>query len=469
MLLAKEQLSGLLNDLQQGKRFAVFLFFGDEYLINEAASGLVNVLHPDEQQLAGLIIVDGDREDLADTIEELNSFALFGSAKAIWVKNSRVFHSRITAKDLLKSAHKFDADGDRIEAARCIGRMLGSLGWNTDDIQAGRLTTLAEKQWQSTLGIKKTSNEIQWIDELVRFMLEAGIDATAPQNSKALEEAIDAGFAGRNILILTCQTVDRRSTLFNRIKEKGVVVDLSLEGESSRQTQQLRQEQVLKQIDNLLKKEKKDLHQEARTLFLARTGYDFRIINQELKKLVCFVGERKLIVRSDVEEVVDLTREEAVYEIMNAVGERDAARCLLLFRRLLDQEIHIMAIHSLLVRKIRQLLWAKGFMYKHNYSKQPGGPDLTFASFQKNLYKEMDDIDRKILGAMAPWAVYKLLQHAGQFRVNELAGAMESLLEADAKLKSGILEPVQMVEAILVQMCLGAEGNDLFHKKSLME
>jgi DNA polymerase III delta subunit len=61
------------------------------------------------------------------------------------------------------------------------------------------------------------------------------------------------------------------------------------------------------------------------------------------------------------------------------------------------------------------------------------------------------------------------LQLAGQFRVNELAGAMESLLEADVKLKSGILEPVQMVEAILVQMCLGAEGSDLSYKKSKMD
>jgi DNA polymerase-3 subunit delta len=460
MLLNREQLLHLGEDIQQGKRFPVFLFFGDEYLISEAVSGLVNLLVTDEQQRASLVVVDGDQEHLADTLEDLKTFPLFEPAKVIWVKNSRVFHSQVTAKDFLKQAHKADVDGDRLEAARYLGRMLGSLDWTADDIRAGRLHELSEKQWQSALGFRKSADEIQWIEELVRFMLDSGMDAIAAHDSKALEKAIDEGFAGLNVLILTCQAVDKRSSLFSQIQKVGVVVDLSLEGASSRQTQQIREEEVLKHIRDRLKEEKKNIDREAQALFLARAGYDLRVVNQELNKLICFVGDRQFIDHRDVEEVVGLTREEAVYEIMNAVGEKNTARSLSLFRRLLDQDVHIMAIQSLLVRKIRQLLWAKGFAYKHKYSKSPGQPEMTFTSFQQNLYKKMDGNDRKALGTMAPWAIYKLLQHAEQFTVKELALAMELLLEADIRLKSGILEPMQLLETILVQMCLGTEPGD---------
>jgi len=457
MLLNKEQLSHLFEDLQKGKRFPVFLLFGDEYLISQAASELVNLLVTDKQSPSALVTVDGDREQTVETINELNTFSLFEPDKIVWVKNSRIFYSQTTAKELLKQAKKADTEGDRIEAARCFGRMMGALGWTLDDIRAGRLHDLAEKQWQSTLGVRKSEDEIQWMEELVRFLADSGMGAVAAHDTKALEEALSAGFAGRNTLILTCLAVDKRSRLFGQIQKVGVVVDLSLEGDSTRKSRQLREEQVLKHLNERLKKEKKKIDVPARSLFLDRTGYDLRIINQELDKLITFVGDRGAIERRDVEEVVGLSKEEAIYEIMNAVGEKNAARCLSLFRRLVDQEIHVMAIQSLLVRKVRQLLWAKGFDYKHNYSSRTARPELTFSFFQQNLYKKFDDIDRKVLGAMAPWAIYKLLQDAVRFSVNELALSMEWLLEADIKLKSGILAPEQLLETILVQMCLGKE------------
>ena len=62
-----------------------------------------------------------------------------------------------------------------------------------------------------------------------------------------------------------------------------------------------------------------------------------------------------------------------------------------------------------------------------------------------------------MLGSMAPYPAYKLFQQAKRFSMEELVQAMEWLLEADVKLKSGALEPERWVESVLLKLCLGDE------------
>ncbi len=274
-----------------------------------------------------------------------------------------------------------------------------------------------------------------------------------------LEQTLGAGFAGGNVLVLTCLAVDRRRTLFKLISDIGAVVDLSLAEGSGRQAREDRKGAVEGHINGVLKEEGKRIDPRALALLTARTGDDLQTISRELDKLVCYVGDRDRIDEGDVREVVSLSREQAIYEIMDAVGERDGSGALRLVSRLQEQSVHLLAIHSVVVRKVRQLLWAKGFTTAHAGAQSASG--MSYGSFQKSLYKEITDADRTVTGAMAPYPAFRLVQQAARFTLDELAAAMERLLEVDIRLKSGGLEPERLVESVIVQLCAGEERSGL--------
>jgi DNA polymerase III subunit delta len=451
----QKNIENLFNEIRQSKRAPVYLLFGEEFLVKKAASRLVDLLMSDEQKGFSLQVVDGDQERAFDTVETLNTFSLFEAAKVVWVKNSHAFDSKSTAKDLLKQTRQAYFDGDRTEAARRLARVLGSLGWTTEDIAGGRLRSLNEKEWQEALGGEKTPQEIKWIEDLSGFMKERDMQATSAGNGSVLEEAVAAGFAGDNTLVLTCLSVNKRSRLYKEIERRGSVVDLALAAGAGKKARNERQDVIVRQINAALKAAGKSMDPPAMALFLTRVGEDLQLVSQELEKLVAYVGERDRVHSEDVEEVVSLNSEAALYEIMDAVGDRDAPRALRLLKRLLDQSFHLLQIQSVLVRKVRQLVWAKGFT-----STQAGSgftPDISFAIFQKTQYKNISEQDRAVVGSMAPYPAYKLFQQARRFSMEELVQAMEWLLEADVKLKSGALEPERWVESVLLKLCLGNE------------
>ena len=210
---------------------------------------------------------------------------------------------------------------------------------------------------------------------------------------------------------------------------------------------------ITERVRKTLKEAGKTMDPGALSLFYLRVGDDLQTVYSELDKLISYTGDRAAIERADVEEVVSLNREDAVFEIMDAVGERDAARSLFLLRRLQEQSVHLLAIHSVLIRKIRQLLWARGLLSRKGEGRI--NPDMSFAIFQKSQYNRIDPNEQAIVGKMAPYAAFKLFQQARRFSLAELSDAMEALLEADIKLKSGALEPQRIVEELLIKVCLG--------------
>lgn len=451
----QKNIENLFNEIGQGKRAPVYLLFGEDYLVKQAASRLVDLLMSNEQKGFSLQVVDGDQERVFDTVEALNTFSLFEAAKVVWVKNSHAFDSKSTAKDLLKQTRQAYFDGDRAEAARRLARVLGSLGWTTEDIAGGRLRSLNEKEWQEALGGEKSPEEIKWIEDLSGFMKERDMQATSTGGDGALEQALTAGFAGDNTLVLTCLTVNKRSRLYKEIEERGSVVDLTLAAGAGKKARDERQDVIVGQINAGLKAAGKTMEPQAMALFLSRVGEDLQLVSRELEKLVSYVGKRDRVRSGDVEEVVSLNSEAALYEIMDAVGDRDASRALRLLGRLLDQSFHLLQIQAVLVRKVRQLAWAKGFTSAQGSSGFT--PDISFAIFQKTQYKKIDERDRAIVGSMAPYPAYKLFQQARRFSMEELVQAMERLLEADVKLKSGALEPLRWMESVLLKICLGEQ------------
>src|SRR5207245_6944686 len=93
-------------------------------------------------------------------------------------------------------------------------------------------------------------------------------------------------------------------------------------------------------------------------------------IETEVEKIDLFLGEDRAVNVDLVRELVPLTRAGVIFDLSNALAERDLERALELVRRLLDQgESAIGILLVAILPTVRNLLLAKDLMERHRMSR----------------------------------------------------------------------------------------------------
>ena len=112
-------------------------------------------------------------------------------------------------------------------------------------------------------------------------------------------------------------------------------------------------------------------------MILSRAGDDLRGLQQELEKLVLFVGERPAIRAQDIEEIFADHGEGWIFDLTRALGDRNAAGALSQLARLLAQGEHPLRLLGTVASEVRRLfsarqlldtdlarLWKRGMSYQ---------------------------------------------------------------------------------------------------------
>jgi DNA polymerase-3 subunit delta len=81
----------------------------------------------------------------------------------------------------------------------------------------------------------------------------------------------------------------------------------------------------------------KTLANAAAALLVELVGSDLGLLDQELRKLATFVGTRRTIETSDVDQLVGQQRAENTFKIFDAIGQGNAREALVIVGRLFDQ------------------------------------------------------------------------------------------------------------------------------------
>ena len=179
-------------------------------------------------------------------------------------------------------------------------------------------------------------------------------------------------------MIFTAEAVDKRGKLFKIISELGVVHYFSTaRGEAAQK--EILQKEAQKLLDGYGKK----LSPTAWIALGKKTGFELRRSMTELEKLISFVGERTLVEKNDVEEVVGKTKEDSVFDLTTALSEKNQLAALAALRALLDQGTHHLIILTMIVREIRLLLQARILVDSAKLPKFSS--NMEYGSFQKNI------------------------------------------------------------------------------------
>lgn len=165
-------------------------------------------------------------------------------------------------------------------------------------------------------------------------------------------------------------------------------------------------------------------------LIVERCPPDRVLLRNELLKLVAHAGEGAAITREDVLSLIGKSREERVFDLVDAVAARSPARAAALARGLLGQGESALGILSLLARQYRLVWQAKALAGE-------GVPP--------------DEIARRLQAR--PFQVEKALRQGRRFSDGEIGKAFAVLLEAEAAIKSGALLPDLAIEILCVRLC----------------
>lgn len=471
--------------LKKGKFSPVYLIYGEELLCKNALDALLNALIPASERNVNYEPVDND--NIYEAIERVNTFSLLPGTKAVALCDSRIFYSKQDDSSILEKAKAAYDEKEIKKAAKYFAGLLGVLNLSFEDVSN------KEKREKNLKSDSELLNDDKWLEEIVAFCTENSVPVLAAKDHAGdLQNAVERGFPESNHLIVTTDIADKRRNLFKAIDTHGIIVDCSV-AKGNRMADKKEQDTVLaEQMKEILGQSGKTMARDAYPALYEMTGFDLRNFSNNLEKLVIYVGDRKNITLDDVNAILKRTKQDPIYELTNAVSERNTEDALFFMDSLLSSGIFPLQILGAVTNQIRKVLLIKGF------TETPPGkawnPKMQYSQFQNKVLPALEAYDVQLLTCLEAWEnllseeesgdadqekkkgkkkknkaatdlltaagnpypLFLMLQKSEKFSKSDLLEAIQSLSEADLQLKTSGRNPRLVLEKVILHICRSA-------------
>ncbi len=213
--------------------------------------------------------------------------------------------------------------------------------------------------------------------------------------------------------------VDKRSKLYKTVQSKGHAAEFSAQDENT----------LKRWIAGLLAREGKKISEGTAQLLLSKTGTDMDNIRMELEKLCCYCMDRDVITAEDVESICTTRVSSHIFDMINAISEKQQKKALELYYDLLALKEPPMRILFLIARQCNILLQVREL-------KAKGYDNRTIGS--------------KI--GLPPFVVQKNLNQASKFKTATLRDAVTQCVEAEEAVKQGRMNDRLSVEILILNV-----------------
>jgi DNA polymerase-3 subunit delta len=441
----KRDLPAILSDLKEGKGLRLLLLFGDDLQVQSACKTLLDQLVPEDQRGFNLERFDG-RSTAWDQIEaSLNTPPFLPGPKLVWVENVTYFISREQTGELGEKIRQAWRENRKDEAVKLLMDLLAVEGWTQEQLeQAGSGASAVALDELLEVDNGQASEEVR---TLLAYGLSQGMDLSRRRGSggQRLAALVDQGLPPWAFLLMTAVQVDRRMRLYKRLEEMGAVLQLVVERDRSGR---ISRESLTAFLNQRLREARKTIEPQAREMILLRAGNELWGLQQELAKLLLYVGDEPTIKSQDVEAIFADQGEGWVFDLTQCLGERNAVAALGHLARLLAQGEHPLKLLGTLAAEIRKLLAARQLMNGEGRGQWKRG--LTYQQFQRAFLKEGAPLLTR-----NPYADYLCFQRADQFSLGELRACLSRVCDADLRLKSTGQNPRLVLERLILNTCLG--------------
>lgn len=212
--------------------------------------------------------------------------------------------------------------------------------------------------------------------------------------------------------------IDKRNKMYKAVKKYGRIVEFRVQDNNM----------IIRWILGMMKKEGKKITQKDMELFLSKTGTDMGNIERELEKLFCYTMGREIITAQDIENVCTTQITGHIFDMIQAVTEKNQKKALDLYYELLSLKEPPMRILFLLARQFNLIMQVK--------------------ELSKSGY-DISQIGKKV--GIQPFVVKKCLGYAKKYSTEELKKAVEECILSETNVKTGLMTDTMSVELLLVK------------------
>ena len=275
-----------------------------------------------------------------------------------------------------------------------------------------------------------------------------GRSASVQSALEELAEVINGDLGAEVTFLVSAIEVDKRRSFYKAIAKRAEVqvfdrLDSSRSGWEEEATEIVRRRAEARRLD---------FDDVALELFVLLTGGDTRQIENELEKIDIFLGQDRQVKVEDIRELVPLSRNGVIFELGNALAERDLERALKLVQRLLDQgETAIGILLVAILPTIRNLMLAKDLMERHRLPK-PHVPFQFISTLNRLPASATEHLPRKKDGAISGYALGIAAQNAHRFETKQLVEGMDACLGANVRLVTSQLDHELILTQIVVKV-----------------
>jgi DNA polymerase III delta subunit len=302
---------------------------------------------------------------------------------------------------------------------------------------------------------------------------------------------IEKGIPENHYLILTTNLVDKRKKIFKEIKNKALIIDCHV-ASGSRKADIDEQKAVLQTIARqVLSRAEKNLEPRAFTSLVDLTGFDLELFSRNLEKLIVYAGKNPIITNADVSKIISRDKTDPIFNLTNALMEKNTEKTLFYFNSLLNKGFHILQLLRSLENQIRKLILVKCCAQQISRSKTLGIKKMGFNAFKQSILPKVVEYDKKtktdikelneaflnhdskkkskqneLLLAPNPknaYPVFQIFQKSENFSQKELNQALIFLSDVDYKLKSSSFDAKTTIENFIINIC--SKGGFIYAQK----
>lgn len=222
-------------------------------------------------------------------------------------------------------------------------------------------------------------------------------------------------------LVFHCtDEINKRKALFTAIGKVGKAIEFEL----------LKSEEIVTWVRSTLKRHGKQMEPSALKYYVSIAGNKLEDIYNDLQKLMVYAGDRDVITRADIEEVITPAVEHTVFQLVEAIGTKKTDQALVLLHQLLGEGQNILALLTLIARQIRIIFQCKS-LAQRGFSEK--------------------EIAQKL--GLHPYAVKKGLQQSRYFSLEQLKRGLAECLKVDYGMKSGKIQQRIGIEMLIIELC----------------
>jgi DNA polymerase-3 subunit delta len=439
-------LKTIIDQVRNSKGPALLLLFGDDLRVQEACGALLDSLIPESERAFNLERFDGRSTSWNQVEAALNTAPFFPGKKVVWVENVTYFISRDQKEELGQKLLQMWSEGRKDEASRLLLDLLAVEGWTQEQWEQLD-STASPKPLMELLDLDETEARDD-AQALVAYCRSKGMDLSqrrGPEEQR-LAELLDQGLPPWGFLLMTAVQVDRRTRLYKRLEESGAVLHLAVERDRSGR---ISREQLAEFINQRLRQAGKTIEPQAREMILLRAADDLRGVQQELEKLLLYVGDASSIRAGHVDVIFTDRGEGWIFDLTRSIAERDAVAALAHLARLLSQGEHPLKLLGTIATEVRRLLAARQLIDGELHGRWTRR--LSYQQFQQNVLKQGAPLLTR-----NPYADFLCFERADRFSLAELRSHLAGIHDADARLKSGSQDGRLAMEKLILGMCRGA-------------